>query len=185
MNISHRLLLGYFLIVGLAAWFVLNVFTEEVKPGVRQAMEETLVDTSQLLAELAAQDLRNGELAHGRFAEAFERYRSRAPRATIWGFQKDAVDLRVYVTDAKGIVVYVSANLALGQDYSRWNDVYLTLRGQYGARSTRLDPKDDDSTVMHVAAPIMDNNNDGKPRQLLGVLTVGKPISTIKPFIER
>ena len=41
-----------------------------------------------------------------------------------------------------------------------------------GARSTRLDPKDEDSTVMHVAAPIMDNNNDGKPRQLLGVLTV-------------
>ena len=38
---------------------------------------------------------------------------------------------------------------------------------------------------MHVAAPIMDNNNDGEPRQLLGVPTVAKPISTIKPFIER
>ena len=179
MNISHRLLLGYFLIVGLAAWFVLNVFTEEVKPGVRQAMEETLVDTSQLLAELAAQDLRNGELDHGRFAEAFERYRSRAPSATIWGFQKDAVDLRVYVTDAKGIVVYDSTNLALGQDYSRWNDVYLTLRGQYGARSTRTDPNNERTSVMYIAAPIKEGS------KLLGVLTVAKATSSVQPFIDR
>ena len=26
---------------------------------------------------------------------------------------------------------------AVGKDYSRWNDVYLTLRGGYGARSTK------------------------------------------------
>ncbi len=179
MNISHRLLLGYFLIVGLAAWFVLNVFTEEVKPGVRQAMEETLVDTSQLLAELAAQDLKNGELGHGRFAEAFQRYRNRAPRATIWGFQKDAVDLRVYITDAKGIVVYDSASLALGQDYSRWNDVYLTLRGQYGARSSRTDPNNERTSVMYIAAPIQEGST------LLGVLTVAKATSSVQPFIDR
>jgi two-component system sensor histidine kinase CreC len=137
MNITLRLLLGYFLIVGLAAWFVLNVFTEEVKPGVRQAMEDTLVDTSQLLAELAADDIKSGHLNDGRFAEAFQRYRTRLPRATIWGLQKDAVDLRVTITDARGIVLYDSAGLSVGQDYSRWNDIYLTLRGKYGARSTR------------------------------------------------
>ena len=45
MKISLRILLGYFLIVGLAAYFVLAVFIEEVKPGVREAMEDTLVDT--------------------------------------------------------------------------------------------------------------------------------------------
>ena len=58
MSISLRLLLGYFLIVGLAAWFVLNSFVQEVKPGVRQTMEETLVDTAHLLAELAAEQER-------------------------------------------------------------------------------------------------------------------------------
>ncbi|MDI5677446.1 hypothetical protein MJL30_38180, partial [Salmonella enterica subsp. enterica serovar Anatum] len=42
-------------------------------------------------------------------------------------------------------------NKAVGQDYSRWNDVWLTLRGQYGARSTAKDAADPNSTVMYVA----------------------------------
>lgn len=179
MSISLRLLLGYFLIVGLAAWFVLNVFTEEVKPGVRQAMEETLVDTSQLLAEIAVDDIKSGNIQHGHLSDAFERYRTRTPRATIWGFRKDAVDLRVYVTDARGIVIFDSSNHALGQDYSRWNDVYLTLRGNYGARSTRTDPDNERTSVMYIAAPIMDGKN------LLGVLTVAKATSSVQPFIDR
>jgi two-component system sensor histidine kinase CreC len=63
MRIGLRILLGYFLIVGLAAWFLLNVFMEQVKPGVRSTLEDTLVDTSQLLANLVAPDLRAGTLA--------------------------------------------------------------------------------------------------------------------------
>jgi two-component system, OmpR family, sensor histidine kinase CreC len=35
MKISRQIALGYFLIVGLAAGFVLNVIRQEVKPGVR------------------------------------------------------------------------------------------------------------------------------------------------------
>ena len=33
MRIGMRLLLGYFLIVAIAAWFVLSIFVQEVKPG--------------------------------------------------------------------------------------------------------------------------------------------------------
>ena len=62
MNISVRLFLGYFLVVGLAAWFVLNIFSHETEPGIRQATEETLVDTAHVLAELAAQDLANNRI---------------------------------------------------------------------------------------------------------------------------
>ena len=62
MKIGLRILGGYFLVVGLAAWFLLNVFMEQVKPGVRSTLEDTLVDTSQLLAALVAADLRDGRL---------------------------------------------------------------------------------------------------------------------------
>lgn len=179
MNIPLRLLLGYFLIVGLAAWFVLNVFTQEVKPGVRQTMEDTLVDTAHLLAELAADDIQSGNLSDGRFAAAFQRYQSHDPHATIWGFKKDAVDLRVYITDAHGIVLYDSAGTALGKDYSRWNDVYLTLHGKYGARSTPATPGDARTSVMHIAAPVMDGE------KLIGVLTVAKSTLSVQPFIDR
>jgi two-component system sensor histidine kinase CreC len=179
MNITLRLLLGFFFIVGLAAWFVLNVFTEEVKPGVRQTMEETLVDTANLLAEIATEDMPSGKLDTVRFSAAFGRYRAREPHANIWGFKKNSLDLRVYITDARGIVVYDSEAQATGQDYSRWNDIYLTLNNKYGVRSTQLDPDDSRSTMMHVAAPIMRNG------QMLGVLTVAKPTLSVQPFIDR
>ncbi len=179
MNITLRLLLGYFLIVGLAAWFVLNSFTQEVKPGVRQTMEETLVDTAHFLAEIAAEDYYGNLLDTARFAAAFQRYQARDPHADIWGFKKDTVDLRVYITDARGIVLYDSSGTAVGRDYSRWNDVYLTLRGRYGVRSTLADPNDKDSAVMHIAAPIL---HDGK---MVGVLTVAKPTLSVQPFIDR
>ncbi len=58
------------------------------------------------------------------------------------------------MTDAQGRVVFDSSGLAVGQDYSRWNDVWLTLRGKYGARSTQSNPDDAESTVMYVAAPV-------------------------------
>lgn len=179
MNITLRLLLGYFLIVGLAAWFVLNSFSQEVKPGVRQTMEETLVDTAHLLAEMATEDSPAGKLDTQRFAAAFARYLAREPHASIWDFKKESLDLRVYITDALGIVVYDSKNEAVGQDYSQWNDVYLTLRGRYGVRSTQLDPNDNRSTVMHVAAPILRNG------KLVGVLAVAKPTLSVQPFIDR
>lgn len=76
-------------------------------------------------------------------------------------------------------MVLDSSGVAVGQDYSRWNDVYLTLRGQYGARSTRSDPNDPASSVMHVGAPIRDNG------QIIGVVTVAKPNSSLQPYVDR
>ena len=68
MRLGLRLFLGFFLIVGLAAFFVMRVFVDEVKPGVRQAMESTLVDTANVLAAMSARDLKDGRIADGRFA---------------------------------------------------------------------------------------------------------------------
>jgi len=183
MRIGLRILLGYFLIVALAALLLGRVFLQEVKPGVRQAMEDTLVDTAHLLAEQAKDDLLAGRIDTGRFAASVRALADRDPGAEIWGFGKRRIGTRIYITDARGIVVFDSAGRDVGADYSRWNDVYLTLRGRYGARSTRTDPADDASTVMHVAAPIVDRS-DGRER-IVGVLTVAKPNQTIAPFIAR
>jgi two-component system sensor histidine kinase CreC len=183
MRIALRILLGYFLIVALAGLLLARVFLQEVKPGVRQAMEDTLVDTANLLAVQARDDLVAGRIAEGRFAASVRELVGRDPGADIWGFAKRGIGTRIYVTDARGIVVFDSTGRDVGQDYSRWNDVYLTLRGRYGARSTRSDPTDEASTVMHVAAPIVDAR-DGASR-IVGVLTVAKPNQAMAPFIAR
>src|SRR4249919_582500 len=180
MRIGLRIFLGYFAIVALCALLLARVFVTEMKPGVRQAMEDTLVDTSNVLAELATDDFLAGHIADGRFATRVAELKGRDFGAEIWGFGKRATNYRIYVTDDRGIVVYDSDNKDVGKDYSRWNDVYLTLRGKYGARSTRSDPNDDASTVMHVAAPMRDANG-----RIVGVLTVAKPNQALAPFIAR
>jgi two-component system sensor histidine kinase CreC len=185
MKIGLRIFLGYFLIVALAALLLARVFVAEVKPGVRQAMEDTLVDTANVLAELATDDLVAGRINDGNFARRVRALRGRDFGAEIWGFGKRASNYRLYVTDARGIVVFDSDAVDgkgghLGHDYSRWNDVFLTLRGRYGARSTLSDPADENSSVMHVAAPIRDDAG-----RIIGVLTVAKPNRAIEPFITR
>ncbi|MDM5128854.1 beta-lactam sensor histidine kinase BlrB [Aeromonas salmonicida] len=179
MRIGLQLLCGLVLIFALAAWFVLEIFVEEIKPGVRSATEDTLVDMAQMLAPLALDDLQEGKMADGRLASAFARLNQSPINALIDGHLKQQAEYRIYVTDAKGKVVYDSDGVDLGKDYSRWNDVYRTLRGQYGARSTRSDPDDPASSVMHVAAPLREGGN------ILGSLTVAKPNRTLMPMIER
>lgn len=179
MRIGMHLLLGYFLIVAIAAWFVLSIFLQEVKPGVRRATEGTLIDTATLLAEFAKADMLAGNVTNGQLAQAFSRLNQHTFQANIGGITKSKNEYRVYLTDAKGIVLFDSSGNATGQDYSRWNDVWLTLQGKYGARSTPINANNPESTVMYVAAPVRDRQN------IIGVLSVGKPNSAMDPVIHR
>ncbi|WP_431495905.1 two-component system sensor histidine kinase CreC [Pseudomonas brassicacearum] len=179
MSLGIRIFLVYVLFIALTGYFVLNTVMEEIRPGVRQSTEETLVDTANLMAEILRDDFKAGTLNQNRWPQLLKAYGERQPAATIWGLPKNQVSHRIYVTDAKGIVVLDSSGVAVGQDYSRWNDVYLTLRGHYGARSSRSDPDDPTSSVMHVGAPIRDNG------RIIGVVTVAKPNSSLQPYVDR
>jgi len=195
MRLGLRLLFAFFVITGLAGFFALQVFRSEVRPSAREVLEDALADSANLLAEQATPDLRampaGGNLQDSPLARAIAAYRQRPVDAQIWGLHKRTLDLRVYVTDASGRVVLDSgfapqgpapgaaASSALGQDYSRWRDVHLTLQGQYGARATRVVPDDDSTSVMYVAAPVRDGD------RVIGVVSVGKPLATVQQFIDR
>jgi len=179
MPLGIRIFLVYFLFVGLAGWFVLSTVMDEIRPGVRQSTEETLVDTANLLADLRSADLRAGRLQQSSWQSLFQAYGQRQPQARVGEVSKLAVNHRIYVTDAAGKVLLDSSGRAVGEDYSRWNDVYLTLRGEYGARSSREVADDPESSVMYVAAPIKDQG------RIIGVVSVSKPSRTLQPYIER
>ncbi|QNP47115.1 two-component system sensor histidine kinase CreC [Diaphorobacter aerolatus] len=186
MRLGLRLLFAFFLINGIAAFFVLRVFTAEIKPSVREVMEDMMVDTANILAELASEEVASGRmsLAHLRsqdstFARSVKRYATRPVDVSIWGLSKQSLDYRIYVVDATGHVIFDSEGRAEGMDYSRWRDVALTLRGQYGARASRDIAEDDTSGVMYVAAPILSQG------RIIGALTVAKPTRTVQRFIER
>lgn len=187
MKLGLRLLLGFFLITGIAAFFVMRVFVFEVRPSVREVMEDMMVDTANILAELAQDDLAAmppaGDLQQSRFARRVLDYAARPIDAQIWGLSKRTLDYRVYVTNEQGRVVFDTGlpqgGNAIGQDYSQWRDVARTLSGQYGARATRYVLKDDSSAVMYVAAPVKQGE------RILGVLTVAKPMSAVQKFVDR
>jgi two-component system sensor histidine kinase CreC len=156
------------------------MFLEDIRRRYQEAVEETLVDTAFILSShLAERSANGGTLYLGDLRGMLDDVSSRELKAPIYDLVKTSVDIRVYVTDSAGYVLYDSDNgRDEGKDYSRWNDVYLTLQGRYGARATRTDPDDPKTSVMHVASPIMYKG------ELIGVLTVCKPVTAVNRFVD-
>jgi two-component system sensor histidine kinase CreC len=177
MSLRLRLLLLLLAIYCTGGYLLTRKALQQVRPRYVESMEETLVDTSVLLASVLETQLVDGRLDAGGLERALGAARQRQFLATVYSFSKTAVDMRVYVTDAKGMVIYDSAGEAAGRDYSRWNDVKRTLDGHYGARSSRTTPGDDNTQSIYVAAPIF---HDGR---IVGVLSVGKPTSGINQLV--
>lgn len=181
MNFFVRFFVGYVVVTVLAVLLAMKLFTDQLVPGVRQSVEESLVQTANLMAEMAA-----GEMAHAQgkptsvagIEAMFRAYEKRRFDARIYGVLKSDPDLRVYVTDAAGRVVFDSTGRDVGEDYSRWLDVSRTLKGEYGARTTRENDYDGTSSVMYVAAPIL------REGRIVGVLSVGKPSRSFQGFID-
>jgi two-component system sensor histidine kinase CreC len=95
------------------------------------------------------------------------------------------VELRTYVTDRNGVVVYDSTGQSLGKDFSQWRDVRLTLKGEYGARTTLDIASDSNSAVMYMAAPVrwVTRPTALAAGKSLAVVTVGKPVQTFGQFV--
>ncbi len=178
MNFLIRFLVGYAIVTAVAVLLAMKLFSGQLVPGVRQSVEDMLVQTANLLAEAAASESAKGKLNAAKIESLFKSYHQRHFEARIYGVVRNDPDLRVYATDHRGIVVFDSQGRATGEDYSRWLDVSRTLKGEYGARTTQENPYDSSSVVMYVAAPI---RIDGK---IAGVLSVGKPARSFQTFID-
>jgi two-component system sensor histidine kinase CreC len=178
VNFLIRFLVGYAIVAAVAVLLAMKLFSDQFVPGVRQSVEDMLVQTANLLAEVAAREMRVAPDKTAALAALFQSYRQRRFEARIYNVQKSDPDLRIYVTDRKGRVLFDSRGEATGQDYSRWRDVGLTLQGKYGARTSRENPYDSASSIMYVAAPI---HIDG---HIAGVLSVGKPSRSFQAFID-
>ena len=177
MSLRLRLLLLLLAIYCAGGWYLTRLALEQVRPRYLESMEESLVDTSVLLASVLETQLVDGRLEPAGLQRAFTAAQNRDFQAKVFSLSKTTVDMRVYVTDAAGIVVYDSAGRNLGRDYSQWNDVKRTLLGQYGARSSRTVANDDTTQTIYVAAPIRDGE------RLVGVLSVGKPTTGINQLV--
>ena len=181
MRLRTRLFLGFFLLSGGGFYFLVSWILNDLRPRYLESSEVGLIDTSNLLATLLEADMSKDGISLQSLRETFMRMPSRTLSAKVRDIVKTRMDLRVYVTDSAGIVVFDSdGGRDEGKDYSRWNDVYKTLRGQYGARSTRTDPEKPSTSFMYVAAPIRKAGSE----KIAGVVSVSKPSNSIDLFIR-
>jgi len=179
MAIRTRIFLVYLLLVGGGAWYLVGWAMNTVRPRYLESMEESLVDAANLFASAVEADaVTDDVIKPDALRRLFDPAYRRTLHAQIYSLLKTDVDLRIYVTDTTGRVIYDSDHGANeGKDYSQWRDVRLTLAGEYGARGSRAELDNDASLVIHVAAPVRANG------RIIGSLTVGKPTRYINELV--
>ena len=179
MSPRNRIFAGILLVYVAGVAALLWQLLKDIDPRYRESAEESLVEVAHLMATLIEQGSPDGQTIDvDDLDPLFRAAYARPVDAEIFGFHKSGVELRLYVTDRKGIVIYDSMHRRVGEDYSKWRDVARTLQGEYGAR-TSPDIDDDPATsVMYVGAPIRLGNG------IAGVVTAGKPVISLGQFIE-
>lgn len=179
MTIRARLILAFCLLAVFGFYELVIWSIEDVRARYFAGMEETMVDTATLLASLIENEMTSDSIYADDLSRAMETAEKRRFSAQIYELTKTHMNLRVYITNDHGMVIYDSDGGAdEGKDYSRWNNIVRTLRGEYGARATRADPEDPMSAVFHVSSPILLNG------RIAGVLTVCKPAGSVSVFVH-
>ncbi len=180
LTLGLKVFIAFFIIASIIAYYLIDKAPDKLSKAIDKTAEEVMIDTANLLAQAVTFDIENNTINLDKFKAIVTNYLQRDLDAKIYEFHKDKASLQIYITDINGIVIYDSTGRYLGQDFSKDNDVFLTLKGKYGARSSAYDrdkknPKPEDKAFF-VAAPIYHKG------ALFGSLTVVKQTSKLKAF---
>jgi len=179
MKLGTRIFFCYLIIFVLCFSYPINWILDNLRTRYLEGVEEPLVDQANILASLVGREMEAGQFNPEKWNQSFDHASSRPLSAKIYSLVKTDVDMRVYITDKEGKLIFDSLHKQkIGTDFTSWRDVALTLEGKYGARTTPDDMNDPASKVLYVAAPVL---VDGS---IAGVLTLGKPTTSINTFIK-
>jgi two-component system sensor histidine kinase CreC len=180
MKIRSRLFITATVLMLVGFYWLVDWIVRDVRLHYFITMEESLVDTSVILAEQIAHRLPDEVPGvDAAFEDAFTDARTREFSATIYNHTKTNMNLRVIVVNRENEVVYDSRGVLLVGDVYDWRDTRLALAGEYGARASYEVARDPDSFHFYVAAPVVVNG------EIIGAVTVGKPVSSIAPFMKQ
>ena len=180
MKLGIRIFLCYLVIFAGCFYYPIDWVLDTLRSRYLEGVEDPLVDHANILAASVGHEMALGKFDREELFAKFQDAYRRPLTARIYKLLKTEVDMRVYITDRSGTVLFDSVDRDnWGADYSAWRDVHLTLKGQYGARTTLADPEDPTSSVLFVAAPVRVGGELG------GVLTVAKPTTNIKYFLQQ
>jgi two-component system, OmpR family, sensor histidine kinase CreC len=110
MKLGVVLFIAHVLILTLCFSYPLEQIGSRLRVAYLESAEEPLVDTANVLAAFVGQAMERGSFSSSELYRIFEDARARKLEAQIYEMRKDQVDLTVYITDTKGIVIFASDN---------------------------------------------------------------------------
>lgn len=160
---------GVYVLASALGFAVLMAFIlKEVRPRYVESMRRTLADTAALLAVMAEADLERRPDAT--LADAW--------RGNLGALERASGALRVYVTDARGIVAFDSAGGAdVGKDYTRRPEVAAYFKNNYSEED--VDNVDLVNGELRVTAPVR------RAGEVVGLVGVARPLSSMTEAILR
>jgi two-component system sensor histidine kinase CreC len=164
---------GVYVAASALGFAVLMAFIlKEVRPRYVESMRRTLTDTAALLAVMLEDDL----------AKTTEVDLAKAWRGNLGALERASGALRVYVTDARGIVAFDSAGGAdVGKDYTRRPEVaaYFQSRWTTYEDAEAVENLDLVDGELRVTAPVRRSGT------VVGLVGVARPLSSVTEAILR
>lgn len=180
LKLRTKLNLILFLLIFLITTLTAGLIYRQMRPQFLEAVEYTLIDMTRFLSAELSQSAsnHNGQLETNELEESYQRFiETPFPERNYF----DAINnshIQIYVTDAKGMLLFDSTHKSqIGSDFSNWRDVTLSLRNDYGARASRSDVNNPNTSTHYISAPIKLKN------EIIGVISVGKPVESFSGFM--
>jgi two-component system, OmpR family, sensor histidine kinase CreC len=177
VSITARILLGSLVLSIAGVLLFLSLVSKRVGQAYREAVEEPMVDTAEVIAGVIANEIETTGSFSDSWKSGFQTANQRTLHAQIYSLLKTRISMDLYVTDSSGIVQLDSGHPEnVGRDFRAFHDVAMTLQGHYGARAT-IQESGQRGLILYVAAPILVKH------RIWGVATVYKPQHDVQEFL--
>ena len=144
LTLGKKVFVAYLLISSGIAWYLSEKAPEKLGKSIDETAEEVMIDAANLISQFVTLNIKDNQIDVGILHKVVSKYLHRDIGAKIYTNEIQKPSLEIYVTNKDGIVIYDSSLRHVGKDFSQDNDVYLTLRGDYGARSSAYDRENKD-----------------------------------------
>ena len=178
LGLRGRVFLSHALVYCLGLALFTNAIADAARRHYLEAGEDALVDSLVLFAAILGHEAeKNGQIPVEKWNAALSA--KVQPQAQIYEVLKARGETDVMLTDSQGkVLLDTSGVMDPGSDAASWRNIAMALKGSYGARSTRSDPNQPITSVMHVSLPIRAKG------EIVGTVTLIKPVRSLQAFLD-
>ena len=114
MKLGSVLFLFYLLIFAICFSYPIAHIANNLRTRYLEGVEEPLVDQANILAAILGGEMETGRFRSEDLFETFQEVYARTLAAKIYDLEKEQVDVRVYITDRQGKILFRPDLLQLG-----------------------------------------------------------------------